>query len=528
MAEPSANPSAYNLNILHSNDNHANYSGFDQKNKICHQSICPGGSGGSLRLQRIIKALKNQYPDALLLNAGDEFQGTLFWRVHSWLPTFLVLNALGYQFFVPGNHEFDSGVATFQAFADQIKAQVISANLSVKNAKLRPKNLAPHAIIEVKGRKIGLVGLTTSDQNIYGDLVGNQKNQPFELINEKKALTASIQKLSAQGVDIIVALTHIGLDQDIKLAAEVEGLDIIVGGHSHTLLGELPNSKGPYPTVVKSPTGQSVLVVTGGSHGRYLGFLQTEFNEKGQPIHWSGGPWPITDQTIATLKAPPESLTTRVFLDALSLSIQNLLSQKVGQINVPGSDKVLEPTAYTCRQQECRSGDLVASALLDSHPQAQIALVNAGSIRAPLPVGDVSLGDILASLPYENFAAETKISGQELLEVLNYSVQKDKGHSGKFLQIAGLQVIFQTSAQREARVKEANVWNGKAWKPINPKTKYNLVSVDFLAHGGDGYEIFPKLKWKISPQLASDILTLYLKKEPINADYQPRISFILE
>jgi 5'-nucleotidase len=493
LAAPNSSPKTLTLTILHTNDIHASYGGYDQDRKICYKAICRNGFGGSLRLQRIIRALKSQYPNAILLDAGDQFQGTLFWRLHKEAPTVAVMNALGYQFFVPGNHEFDNGLENLKRLADKLKAQVLSANLIINEAWLRPKNLAPYALVEIKGQKIGLVGLTTADQDIYSILSSPERPKPFEFINEKTALLANIKELKELGAEIIVALSHAGLPMDRQLAAEVEGLDIIVGGHTHNLLGDnLKDSDGPYPLVEKSPSGQPVLVVTAGSHGRYLGLLTVEFDEKGRPSQWSGQPYPITDQTISKLNAPLANPQLGTYLEALTFPIQNLMSEKVGQIRAEDSGQTLEESHSLCRRQQCRTGDVIATALLNRFPKARIALVNSGGLRASLPIGEVSLADILAVLPFDNYVYTAQITGQELLETLNHSVREGPGHSGKFLQVAGLKVTYlarpNTSGQRNHRgelktkndaanpaqglspwVKAVSVWSGDKWLPLDLK-----------------------------------------------------------
>jgi 5'-nucleotidase len=518
------NPDDFTLTILHTNDIHANYGGFQADKQLCYQALCPGGSGGSVRLLRALQAWRAQYPHALIMDAGDEFQGSLYWTVHQEIPTVAVLNALGYQFFAPGNHDLDGGVEVFQKLVNGLQAQVISANLILPNQPDSGQKIPPYAIVEVQGRQVGVVGLITANATQYGALA-KPGPQAFELGEEKKALTRAVQRLTAQGIDIIVALTHIGLERDLQMAAEVEGLDIIVGGHSHSLLGAEPAlSDGPYPMEVQSPTGQPVLVVTAGSQGRYLGRLSVTFDERGQPVQWSGESWPITDQTLERLKAPPADPGLVATLTKLSQPLTQLMSQKLGQIGTTGSASVLDQDIRECRRRECRTGDVLASALLSSVPQAQVALVNGGSIRNSLPVGEVTMAHVLAAFPFANYVSQSRVSGQDLLDALAYSAQS-LGDSGKFLQVAGLRLTYQGQGQ-SWRLNEALIQDGQDWVPLDPQLSYQLVTLDFLANGGDGYATLKKLNWQSTDQLATDVFIDYLKKEPIKADFEPRITFV--
>ncbi|MDR2457404.1 MAG: metallophosphoesterase, partial [Clostridiales Family XIII bacterium] len=296
----------FTLTIIHTNDVHANYDGFKADNHICYEDICKGGYGGALRLQRDVKALKRQYPQALVMDAGDQFLGTLFWTIHKEVATLAVMNAIGYQFFVPGNHEFDDGHLTFKKLVDNLVTQVLAANLVINDPSLSMPKISPYTIVNINGRKVAVIGLITEDSDVSRSLISGTKGKiPFTLLKEKATLSSMIKKINEQGVDIIVLLSHIGLPRDLAYASELDGLDIIVGGHTHNFLGDVLDSEGPYPIVVNSPKGDPVLVVTTGSSGSYLGLLNVQFDEQGRAIKWSGAPLHLDDQTLSRLKAPP-------------------------------------------------------------------------------------------------------------------------------------------------------------------------------------------------------------------------------
>jgi 5'-nucleotidase len=514
------------LTFIHTNDVHGSYGGYTQDGKICYQSICPDGTGGALRLERAIRALKAKYPDALVMDAGDQFLGTLYWRVHKEAATVGIMNLEGYQFFVPGNHEFDDGLLTFKKLVDSLQAQVISANLVIKDPKIKIPKLAPYAVVEIKGRKVGIIGLTTSSTESYGPLAtGSSKKVPFELKNERETLAAYAKELSDLGVDIIVALTHSGLNVDMELAAQVSNVDVIVGGHSHSLLGDFKGADGPYPIMIKSPTGDPVLVVTAGSRGSYLGLLSVDFDAQGKVIKWSGLPMLLNDKALSRLKAPPADPQMSAYLEELSLPIHSLMEEKVGRISASPGESTLEADRYSCRKVECRTGDAIASSFLSYSKESQIALINAGSIRNPLPAGDISIGDVLSSFPYEDYAYKGRISGSDLWKVLQNSVDRQtQGSGGGFLQVAGLKVTYKGQPGAYT-LKEVLVESGSKWLPLDQRAVYNIITLDFLAKGGDGFEIFKDMSWKSTDQLMSDIFVYYLENGPIDVNYDSRIIF---
>ncbi|MDR1086306.1 MAG: bifunctional metallophosphatase/5'-nucleotidase [Deltaproteobacteria bacterium] len=515
-----------NLTILHTNDIHANYGGFWPDGRVCYQSLCEGGSGGTLRLERAIAAMRKEYPESILVDAGDQFQGTLFWRLNKETATVAVLNSLNYQFFVPGNHEFDGGINTFRRLLTSLNAQVLSANLTLSEPLSVPSKLKPWTIMEIEGRKVGFVGLTTQTSQVSSSLNSPESKSTATLSDEKTALTEAVKSLADQDTDIIILISHLGIDADKELAAEVNGIDVIVGGHSHTLLGEgLPRAQGPYPTTVNSPAGRPVLIVSSGSHGRYLGLLKVTFDEKGYPDKWSGSPIPVNDDTLAQMKAPAANKALAALLDDLALPAQNLMAEKIGQINVQGRETMLDEYPRICRRRECRTGDVVADSFLSYFPEAQIAVLNGGSIRHPLPVGEITVADVLSTLPFEDFVFYADISGQELNKIFEHSADGlPEGYSGKFLQVAGLKIIYEVTDQK-CILKEIRYQDSGEWKNITPEGRYRLIAPDFIAHGGDGFQTLAGLKWTKTDQLTSDILAKYLKNGPVKADFEPRIIF---
>jgi 5'-nucleotidase len=266
-------------------------------------------------------------------------------------------------------------------------------------------------------------------------------------------------------------------------------------------------------------------VVTSGVQGSYLGLLNVQFDEQGRAIKWSGAPLHLDDQTLSRLKAPPIDHQLSDKLKELTKAIHELMAEKIGEIVAKEGETVLESDSSECRRKECRSGDAITSAFLDFSPSSQVALINSGAVRSSLPAGLVSMGDVLTSFPFQNYIYKAKITGEELWKILEISIEEQKRSTGGgFLQVAGLRVTYK-GMPNDYRLKEVLIQSRSKWVPLNPKATYELITIDYLVKGGDSYDIFKNLKWDQTGQLIEDIFIDFLKKGPINVNYEPRIIF---
>lgn len=271
------------LTILHTNDTHSRVAGFDEKGNAClWDENCTGGSG---RIAAAIRSAKEKNDNVIALDAGDQFQGTLFFTVNKW-PMLAEIDAhIPYDAMTLGNHEFDDGCLELEKFTETLKFPVLAANLAPeKGCPLLKSPVKPYIVREVRGVKVGIIGLANDEVRT------NSKACEHTLFTKaQETLSKTAKELKAQGVSVIVAVTHLGLPEDRRLARSVDDVDVIVGGHSHSYIG--PGSEeGPYPVVERSPSGAPVLVVTAKYRTQYLGELDVKFDRNGVPVSWSGGP----------------------------------------------------------------------------------------------------------------------------------------------------------------------------------------------------------------------------------------------
>ncbi|MDR3203800.1 MAG: bifunctional metallophosphatase/5'-nucleotidase [Deltaproteobacteria bacterium] len=521
LADPAIEgPDRFSLTILHLNDVHGHYSGFNVENGFCLKAICPGGWGGSVRLNRIIKAYRALQPNLLLLNAGDDFSGSIFWKFFKEKPALLVLNSLGYDAFTLGNHEFDGGFDLFVYFVKELKTPVVSANFNL-TAPVKDLNLKPYVIIQRSGRKIGIIGLTSARL---------PEGFGASFSEEMEALKRAVQSLTQEGANIIIALTHLGLKTDLELASKVEGLDLVVGGDSHSYLGTgRTDDVGPYPIIVSSPSGRQVLVVTSGFGGRYLGRLIVDFDQQGQALGWYGESVAITDENVVKLAAPEADEALVKGLEKFSKPLEAQLGRVLGQIKING-----QPGPFTnqinCRQGECLSANLATDAMRSALPSnlPRLAIINSGAIRGDIPYnGEITKADLLTILPFDNKLAQATITGETLLKILANSVSKLGSSKGaRLLQVSGLKYIV-AMKDEDYFVTSVKILSAEKWLDLDLKAYYDLTTVDYLSQGGDGYTVLKDLNWRYSETSLTEAVEHYLSLGPAMVSMGDRVNYPL-
>ncbi len=455
----------FTVTILHTNDVHANY------------------DGTLARQTTLIKQVRAETPNVLLLDAGDRFLGTLFYKIYKGEMAQWAMNTQKYDAMAVGNHEFDDGPANLAKFIKGANFPVLSANLDVSADPDLAGLIKPYTVVEVGGEKIGIVGLTTEDVTILSSPGPNVKVLPV-LDSLKKA----VSELEAQGINKIIALTHVGYEVDKQIASQVDGVDVIVGGHSHTCLGDVKHSAGPYPTVVNSPSGQPVLVVQACSKLKYMGRLNVTFDANGVPVSWDGGLIKVKDENV------PEDPEVAAEVAKRAEPIEKLKSQVIGEtlVDLVGDRSV-------CRFAECNMGDLITDAILWKMQDQgiQIALQNGGGIRASIPKGPISMGQVMEVLPFGNTIATFKIKGSDLWTSLENGVSRaenpENEGTGRFLQVAGLRYTWTPNKPVGQRILKVEVRNADGtYSPLDPNAIYNVAANDFMRRGGDDYKVLAK------------------------------------
>lgn len=501
--------------VLHINDMHSRIDHVAPSDGTCggralEEQRCLGGAARLATAIRSRRAeLAAQGVPVLTLDAGDQSQGTLFYTTYGGKAEVEMMNMIGFDAMTLGNHEFNRGPDSLAEMLATASFPIVSGNVRVAGGHPLAGLIRDHLVVEAGGLRIGILGVTTPDTVFL--------SSPGELVSFEdpaEHLTAAIARLKGEGVHNILVLSHLGFVQDQALAAAVDGISLIVGGHSHTLLSNTVEGAPSYATMVASPSGRAVPIVQAYAFSRYLGDLSVEFAEDGAVVAAEGD---TIELTMAAFE-PAADVAARI--EELRGPIATLTATPVTEIAAP-----IDGSRENCRARECEMGNTVAEAMLArvAGLGATIALANGGGLRASLEAGTVTLGDVLTVLPFQNKLFTMDLPGSTIVAALEHGVNAVEEGAGRFPQVAGLRFRLDLSvAPNAGRVSEVMVRGADGeWVPIDPDAIYTIVTNDFLAGGGDGYAMLREgtNRYDTAIDLA-DALAEYLT---VNAPFAPSL-----
>ena len=510
----------YTLTVLHTNDVHARVMQFSSSGGSCSEEDAAAGEcfGGVARRVTKIDEIRAEGGNMLLVDAGDQFLGTLFYTQYKGEEAQRFMNQMAYDAMVIGNHEFDDGPGTLGSFIRGAEFPVLAANLDVANEPDLAGLVQPYVVLEVGGQQIGLVGYTTEDIDILSSPGPNVTVNTIE-----PAVTAAVGELQAMGVNKIVALSHAGYGRDKVVAAAVSGIDVIVGGHTHTYLSSSDaDAEGPYPTVIDSPAGEPVLIVSAGELGRYLGRLDVTFDGNGVATSWGGDPI-LLDASVA------EDADTLAAVNAMNEPLDALRSQIIGSASVD-----LNGERSSCRFEECNMGNLISDAILwaTAGEGTQIVFQNGGGIRASIAAGEVSLGDVIEVLPFGNTIATFDLKGEHVWAALENGVSRaenpENEGTGRFAQVGGLRYTWNPELPAGSRIVSAEVKNADgSYSPLDLNATYKVATNNYERNGGDDYSMFSEYAvnpYDFGPSLDEALADYIAENSPVAPAVEGRIT----
>ncbi len=457
------------------------------------------GSGqiGFGRLQTKLNELKDQNPNLLLMNAGDSFHGDVDVNLSNGQIMVDMMNLLGFDVMVPGNHDFNYGYDRLLEIKKAAEFPILGANI-IKEADGK-SDFEGFVVKEMEnGLKVGIFGITTEETKFK---THPDNTEGIEFADGVETAKKMVKQLKDEDVDLIVALVHLGnegttLTTSRELAQEVDGIDLIIDGHSHENLNETVNG---------------ALLVQVGNFLKNIGVVNIEIVDgKITKIEEK----PVTFEEAKAIV--PDEATEAAIAAALAGNAEKK-SEVVGKTNV-----ALDGLRANVRTGETNLGNLITDAMRKS-TGADIAFTNGGGIRASIDEGDITFEEIITAFPFTNTLAVIEVTGAELKAALEHGVDLYPEQAGHFPHVSGMTYKFDAGKAVGNRVVEVSI--GK--EALDETKTYKLVTNDFLAAGGDGYTMFKGKPFVAEGGLLSDVLISYVKAEAeVSPAVEGRITII--
>lgn len=473
LASPAA---AVEVTVFHTNDIHGWLMSRPDKNDPAKQV------GGAPALASY---LAKQKGPRLLLDGGDWWQGTPEGSLTHGDVMAEFFNALGYDAVVVGNHEYDAGADKLRALIPKIKAPVLSANTRDAKSGARVSWVKPWIIKEVAGVKVGVFGLTTTGmkrlsfpKNIAGLSFRREADEAREAVAE----------LKKAGADVVIALTHVGFETDKgpkyegdqTLAREVPGIDLVVGGHSHTFLRD----------AWREPKN-GTLVTQAGQYLFAVGKTTLVIDDKTRKVVSSA------DVLIDLFPADGEDPAVKALVSARAAEVDRVFS-----VVLATAPAALERGA----DRESALGDWMTDCYRERFG-GDVALQNGGGIRADLPAGPVTLRSVFNVMPFDNYLVKLTLKGKDVRDALDHGLGQ-----GRIAQISGAAAAVRRKAPAGSRLGAVTVGGA----PVDDAKEYALVTLDFIVNGGDGYDAFSRaVKREETELLARDALRACAEKQKL-------------
>lgn len=535
------------LTVAHINDHHSNLEPLADFEITVDGQKTRVDLGGMARVAQAFSAYDNR-PNVLRLHAGDAITGTSYFTFFKGEADAALMNTICFDAMALGNHEFDEGDAGLKIFLDALAKGGCRTPTAVLSSNVVPRvgtplasrsaqdYIRPYAIKEFSGVKVGIVGVTVKQKT-------QQSSRPLattEFLDEVIGAQSAIDALKAQGIRHIIVLSHQGYSADKAMAAKLTDVDAIVGGDSHSLLGDftalgLTSAEGPYPTEARNKDGNLVCIGQAWEYAKAIGEMQLSFDTQGRLARCSGqasllignasfkranatGSFVAVDDatratilariaTVPAVKALAPSSTASTALTGFSSQVAAKRAEVIGSVNEalclvrdPGESTNRSTGVAGCEGANLRArgsdiSQVVAEAFLAGSLRADVSIQNGGGVRIALPVKSISFDDALRVLPFSNVLVELTLTGAQIRTVLEDALANHLdagGSTGSHPYAAGLRWDLDMSKARGSRIAQLEVKNRTTgqWSAIDPARNYVVVTNDFIASGQDGYTTF--------------------------------------
>lgn len=509
------------LTVLHVNDTHSHLAPVPSSVTLDGEKTYLD-MGGFARLATKARQVLAENENVLLLHAGDAVQGTLYFTRFLGEADFAFLNWIGFDAMAIGNHEFDKGPEVLSTFFRMSRFPMVSANIDAAADPHLKDLVAGFTIKDLPGGRVGIVGLTLPETAFI--------SMPGKTIRFNDIVTTArtmIRMLTREGVDKIIFLTHLGYETDQRLARSVSGIDLIVGGHSHSLLGDVGDlgmvSEGPYPTTVRSPDGADVHIVQDWEWAKTVGVFTVTFDEQGvvtaftgHPILMVGGDFrrkdaagrtiPVDEATradiLAAIAAAPaievvaEDPGATAMLaqyksgvDAFGRAVIGAAAEDLLHVRIPGGHPFGVPLPHgsriapvVCEAMAWKS-DAVGLGV-------DLVMLNGGSVRTDIPAGEITVGMVYTLLPFGSTLVVMDLPGTAVTAVLESGLETavSGASDGAFPYVGRARYTADLSRPAGRRITRFEVRDKAGnWTAVDPGGTYRLGVNSYMAGGGDGY-----------------------------------------
>ncbi len=424
-----------------------------------HSQLLPDADnlGGAARRKAIVDSVRTVRDNAMLIDAGDVVQGTLFFNIGGGKAEEEIMNALGYDIRILGNHEFDNGADSLASVLSAAKAELLATNYDFTGSPLKPL-FKKYTLRDVGGKRIGFIGINLQPKGMIAE--GNYDGVRYlDAINTANSAARYLKDV--EGADMVVAITHVGYNPsmppgDLDIAANASDIDLIIGGHSHTTIDP---KAGNIEWLVADRNGRRIPVTQTGKRGHYVGEIDIDLDDMTTQYRLI----PV-DSRLDKYPSPAIDSILRPY----SMGIDSLMNYKIGETAM-AFDKDKDPLLNLVADYMLTRGNELAG-------NVDLGIINKGGLRTSLPKGDISEGMVIMMMPFNNYATVLDIKGSDLLATFDVMARTAGNGVSK-----NVSVVFDPATKKCVSAKI----NGK---PVDPDKTYRLSTIDYLANGGDYME----------------------------------------
>lgn len=525
------------VNIIHINDHHSHLEEEEMALTINGQKVY-ADIGGFPRVVSKIRELQQSQPHPITLHAGDALQGTMYYTVFKSQADADMMNLIEWDAFELGNHEFDDGDEELDRFLARLETtNIVASNVYASEESLLHNDWKPYRVIERAGEKIAILGIDVAGKT----QASSRPSEQIAFFDEVQTVKKYVKEIEAQGINKIILLSHFGYSNDHNLASQVEGIDVIIDGDSHTLMGDfstvgLKSVEKEYPKLLVASDGDPICMAQAWNYSYLVGSLTVQFDATGRVQACHGTPILLMGERFREKNEAGEKVTvdaqqhqeimqmiaTHPQLQIVAKHPEAIerLAQYTKQIESKKKEVIGEVTAYIGHNRIPNDkmdgkkalplgsdiAPLVAQSFYLQSKRADCCIQNAGGVRSGLQAGRLTVEDVYRLLPFSNTLVEVTLRGSEIKEVLESAlstIYDHKASTGAFPYGYGIRYAIDSTQTQGNRVNRIAIKDRETgmWKPLENERSYVVVMNSYIGSGKDGYDLLKTTTDKVDTYL---------------------------